>query len=72
MNPPKIWIQKLSGHPDNSMIFQVFLNIYFHKIVVTVEGSFILNIRNTYFKNTLDGFFWQPELNKYCEKLKGD
>ena len=47
----------MSGHPDNTMIFLGFFNIYFHKIVLKIEGSFILNIRNTYFKNSLDGFF---------------
>ena len=67
----------MSGHPDNAMIclffvFFLFFYICFHKIIVTVEGSFILNIRNTYFNNTLDGFFWQPKLNKHCEKLKVD
>ena len=45
----------MSGHPDNAC--QGFLNVYFHKIVLTVDGSFILNVRNNYFKNSLDGFF---------------
>ena len=45
----------MGGHPDNAMICLGFLNIYFYKIVI--EERFILNIRNTYFKNSLDGFF---------------
>ena len=47
----------MSGHPDDAMICLFFLNICFHKTIVTIEGSFILNIRNTYFKNSLNGFF---------------
>ena len=47
----------MSGYSDNTMICLGFFNIYFHKIALTVEGSFILNTRNTYFKNSLDSFF---------------
>ena len=47
----------MSGRPDNAMICLFYFSICFHKIVVTVEVSFILNIRNTYFKNSLDGVF---------------
>ena len=47
----------MSGHPGNAMICQGFFDIYFQKIILTVDGSFILNVRNTYFKNSLDGFF---------------
>ena len=47
----------MSGRPGNAMICLGFFNTYFHKIIPTVEGSFILNIRNIYFKNPLDGFF---------------
>ena len=53
LNPIKIWIQKMSGHPDNAMICLCFFNVYFHKIVLTVEGSFILNIRKTFFSHSL-------------------
>ena len=34
-----------------------FPNNYFDKVVVTVQGSFTRNMRNTYFKNSLESCF---------------
>ena len=47
----------MRGNPDNAINCLGFFNIYFHKIVAMVEGSFTWNIRIIYFKNFLNGFF---------------
>ena len=40
----------MCGHLDNAIICLGFLN----------AGGFILNIRSTFFKNSLNGFLWMP------------
>ena len=54
----------MRGNPDIAINCQGFSNIYFHKIVATVEGSFTLNIRIIYFKNFLNGFFCKYTLGE--------
>ena len=34
-----------------------FSNNYFNKAIVTIQGNFTRNMRNTYFKNSLEGCF---------------
>ena len=45
----------------------IFLNNYFDKAVVTVQGSFARDIRHTYFKNSL---LQQPELDIHWKSEK--
>ena len=49
----------MCGHLDNAMICLVFLNV----------GSFMLNIKNTFFKNSLNGFR-QPEVKYTLWEVK--
>ena len=47
-----------------------FSNNYFDKAVVALQDSFTRGIRNTYFKNSLEGLLRQIELDTHWTKLK--
>ena len=44
-----------------------FFNNYFDKAAVMVQGSFARDIRNTYFKNSLEGCFGNLNLHTFEE-----